>query len=159
MPSVSVRQARASDNLDVMTVKRAAIQDGAGDDYSADQVAAWAPGADELRDYEALLDDDAYLVLVAEIGEAVVGFGILDVESGSLLSLYVQPGQGGTGIGSTLLGHIETSASMNGADALDLLASHNAVGFYERHGYERIEEVERETGGETISFVSMRKEL
>jgi putative acetyltransferase len=142
-----------------MTVKRAAIQDGAGDDYSADQVAAWAPGADQIHDYEAVLEDDEYLVLVAEIGDAVVGFGILDVESGSLLSLYIQPGQGGTGIGSTLLGHIETSASMNGADTLDLLASHNAVGFYESHGYEQVETVEREIGGEAISFVRMEKAL
>jgi putative acetyltransferase len=156
---VSVRQARATDNLDVMTVKRAAIRDGAGEDYSADQVAAWTPGTDELHDYETALESDRFLVLVAEIGEAVVGFAVLNLESGSLLSLYIQPGQGGTGIGSTLLGHIETSASMNGADTLGLLASHNAVGFYESHGYEQVEEVEREIGGEAISFVRMEKAL
>jgi len=159
MASVSVRQASADDNLDVMSVKRAAIQDGADESYSADQVAAWTPGTDELHDYEAALENDQFLVLVAEIGAAVVGFAILDVESGALLALYIQPGQHGTGIGSTLLGHVETSASMNGADTVDLLASHNAVGFYERHGYERGETVEREIGGETMPFVTMEKGL
>ena len=159
MPSVSVRQARATDNLDVMTVKRAAIQDGAGEDYSADQVAAWTPGTDELHDYEAALESEKFLVLVAEIGEAVVGFAVLNLESGSLLSLYIQPGQRGTGIGSTLLGHVETSAAMNGADTLDLLASRNAVSFYESHGYEQLERVEREIDGETIPFVSMATDL
>jgi putative acetyltransferase len=159
MASVSIRQASADDNLDVMSVKRAAIQDGADERYSAEQVAAWTPGTEELHDYEATLEDEGFLVLVAEIGSAVVGFAILDVESGALLALYIQPGQRGTGIGSTLLGHVETSASMNGADTVALLASHNAVGFYERHGYERVETVEREIGGETMPFVSMEKGL
>jgi len=159
MPSVSVRQARPRDNLDVMTVKRAAIRDGAGEDYSAEQVAAWTPGTDELHDYESALGSDRFLVLVAEIGSAVVGFAVLNLESGSLLALYIQPGQRGTGIGSTLLGHVETSAGMSGADSVDLLASRNAVGFYESHGYDSLEAVEREIHGETIPFVSMEKEL
>jgi putative acetyltransferase len=159
MASVSVRQATATDNLDVMSVKRAAIREGADESYSAEQVAAWTPGTDELHDYEATLEDEALLVLVAEIGSAVVGFAILDVDSGALLALYIQPGQRGTGIGSTLLGHVETSAHMNGADTVALLASRNAVGFYERHGYERVETVEREIGGESIPFVSMETDL
>jgi len=159
MASVSVRQARATDNLDVMSVKRAAIQAGADESYSAQQVAAWTPGTDQLRDYEATLEDEGLLVLVAEIGSAVVGFAILDVESGALLALYVQPRQRGTGIGSTLLGHVETSACMNGADTVALLASRNAVGFYERQGYERVETVERDIDGESIPFVSMEKPL
>jgi len=37
MLSVSVRQAKATDDLDVVSVKRAAIEAGAGESYSADQ--------------------------------------------------------------------------------------------------------------------------
>lgn len=159
MAPVSVRQARATDDLDVVSVKRAAIEASAGESYSADQVAAWTPGNEELDDYGEALESSQYLVLVAEIGDAVVGFGVLDVASGSLLALYIQPRQRGTGIGSTLLGHVETSASMNGADALDLLASRNAVGFYERQGYERAGAVERDIDGESLTFVRMEKSL
>lgn len=159
MPSVTVRQAATTDNVDVVAVKRDAIRDGAGDAYSAAQVAAWTPGEAELADYETALDDDRYLVLVAEVDERVVGFGVLNVENGSLLALYIEPERRGTGIGSTLLGHIESSARMNGADALDLLASRNAVGFYEDSGYERDGTVRREIDGETLEFVAMEKEL
>lgn len=159
MQPVRVRQATATDNLDVVSVKRAAIRAEAGDAYSAEQIAAWTPGAAEFEDYEAALGSDQYLVLVAENDEQVVGFGVLDVESGSLLALYIEPDERGTGIGSTLLGHIETSARMNGADTLDLLASRNAVGFYEDNGYERSRTVEREIDGECLEFVAMAAEL
>jgi ribosomal protein S18 acetylase RimI-like enzyme len=159
MPGVSVRQATAADDLDVVSVKRAAIRDGTGDAYAAEQVAAWAPGDEEREDYAAAVESDRYMVLVAEIGEDVVGFGVLNVEDGSLLALYIEPARRGTGIGSTLLGHIETSASMYGADSLDLLASHNAVGFYADQGYEQSGTVERDIDGESLEFVKMEKAL
>lgn len=159
MPPVTVRQARAADDLDVVSVKRAAIEADAGATYSADQVAAWSPGNAELEDYGTALEDDRFLILVAELGDAVVGFGVLNVESGALLALYVQPRLRGTGIGSTLLAHIEGSAQMNGAITLDLLAATNAVTFYDDHGYERTGTVEREIDGESLDFVAMAKEL
>lgn len=159
MPSVTVRQAAASDNLDVLSVKRAAIRDDGGESYSAEQVAAWSPGIDELDEFESALGSDQYLVLVAEVGDAVAGFGVLDVDGGSLLSLYIQPRHRGTGIGSTLLGQIETTAKFDGTTTLDLLAARNAVGFYEARGYERTGAVEREIDGETLTFVGMEKRL
>lgn len=159
MPSVTVRQGEPSDNLDILSVMRSAIRDDAGGSYSADQVAAWAPGVKDLDGYEAALGSDDFLVLVAELGDATVGFAILNVETGSLLSLYVQPGQRGTGIGSRLLGQIESSARMNGTRTLNLLAARNAVGFYEDQGYERVRTVERDFDDETLEFVEMETTL
>jgi putative acetyltransferase len=159
MSSVTVRQATTTDNLDVVSVKRAAIRADGRDSYSADQVAAWAPDADELDNYEQALGDDTYHVLVAESAEEIVGFGVLNVETGALLALYIQPDQRGTGIGSRLLGQIETTAKLNGADTLDLLASRNAVSFYAEQGYELGETVERDIDGETLTFVAMETAL
>jgi len=159
MSSVTVRQATTTDNLDVVSVKRAAIRADGHDSYSADQVAAWAPDADELDDYENALGDDTYHVLVAEVDDEVVGFGVLNVETGALLALYIQPDHRGTGIGSRLLGQIETTAKFGGADTLELLASRNAVSFYADRGYERTDRVERDIDGETLTFVAMETDL
>lgn len=159
MTSVTVRQAVPEDDLDVLSVTRAAIREDAGDAYSPAQVAAWAPGIAELDDYESALRRETYLVLVAEVDDAVVGYAVLNVAEGSLLSLYIRPGRDGAGIGSTLLGHIESSARMSGVESLDLLASRNAVGFYEANGYERRGTVDREIHGETLTFVRMETDL
>jgi putative acetyltransferase len=156
---VTVRQARAGDDVDLLSVAEAAIRDGAQESYSPAEVAAWAPGLDDIGEYESALESDEYLVLVAELGDAIVGYGVLQVEHGSLLALYVDPTAGDGGVGSTLLGNIETSARFNGATSLDLLAARNSVGFYERHGYQRGETVERKIDGEALTFVEMSTSL
>jgi ribosomal protein S18 acetylase RimI-like enzyme len=159
MHSVTVRQARPHDDVDLLSVAEAAIRDGASDTYSPAEVAAWAPDLAAVGEYESALEDDAYLVLVAERGDELVGYGVLQVDHGSLLALYVDPTAGDGGIGSTLLGNIETSARFSGAATLDLLAARNSVGFYERMGYERGDTVERDIDGESLAFVEMSKSL
>ena len=50
--------------------------------------------------------------------------------------------------------------SVAGGDDIELTASRNAVGFYERLGYERVREVSHETsGGVELDCLLMRKEL
>ncbi|MFB6087478.1 MAG: N-acetyltransferase family protein [Haloarculaceae archaeon] len=159
MRRVTVRQARPADDVDLLSVAEAAIRDGASETYSPAEVAAWAPDLGDVGEYESALDSDEYLVLVAELDDSVVGYGVLQVEHGSLLALYVDPTAGDGGIGSTLLGNVETSARFNGAATLDLLAARNSVGFYERHGYDRTGAVERDIDGESLTFVEMSKPL
>jgi putative acetyltransferase len=159
MPSLHVRQGRPSDNLDALSVKRAAIREAATDSYTPAQIAAWAPGLADLDGDEAALDSDDFYVPVAELGDAVVGDAVFDVDGGALLALYVQPGQRGTGVGSRLLGRIESTARTNGTATLALLASKNAVGFYEDQGYERDGTVTKTFDDESLPFVRMEKEL
>jgi len=158
MQTVTVREGRPGDDIELVSVKQAAIA-AADEAYTPRELDAWMPGVAELGDYGSAIESDRYLVLVAETGGETAGYGILDVERGALLALYVDPAKRDSGIGSTLLGQIETSAQFQGAQTLELLASQNAIGFYEGLGYEKSAVIERELEGETLAFVKMTKSL
>lgn len=159
VPDLTVRQGRPDDDVALVTVKGDAIEAGADDRYTAAEVAAWSPDVETIAGYGQALESDRYLVLVAELDGEVVGYGVVNVEGGTLPALYVDPDHRDAGIGSTLLGHIETSAAFSGVATLELLASQNAVGFYESLGYERGEEIERVVHDESLTFVAMAKSL
>lgn len=62
-------------------------------------------------------------------------------------------------VGSALLAEIEGYARGSGLGSLELSASMNAVGFYERAGYERVREARHDTGGVDLDVVVFRKTL
>jgi putative acetyltransferase len=76
----------------------------------------------------------------------VVGYGHLVPAERAVRAVYVRPEAAGDGVGTALLDALESRARDLRLDALTLHASLNAVGFYERAGYER-------TGRETYSTV------
>lgn len=116
---------------------------------------------------------------MAERERTVVGFGHLvppaarEAESadpvdpegpapaeGEVTAIYVHGDHAREGVGSALLEHLQRVARQQGLDALALTSSLNAVGFYERHGYERVREATHETTREAeLDVVVMRKRL
>jgi GNAT superfamily N-acetyltransferase len=75
------------------------------------------------------------LSLVAKLGTCVGGFGQLDVARGRLTALYVEPSLTGLGLGRALLDALVQCAGVPTAPVLELSASPNSVGFYERQGF------------------------
>jgi putative acetyltransferase len=74
--------------------------------------------------------------------------------------MYVDPNFAGEGVGSSLLETLETTARENDLESLGLLASVNARGFYEHHGYEFVAETTFQFGEDVEGpAVEMRKEL
>lgn len=168
---VTVRDARPADAEAVMAAHVAAIEAGGPDAYDDAQVAAWAErpgGADPYREHAR---DDDHVFVVAERDGDVVGFGHLvppdagadagsDRPEGEVRAVYVHGDHAGEGVGRALLARLEAAARERGLEALSLSASLNAVGFYERHGYERVaESVHETTGGVELPVVEMRKSL
>ncbi|UIP00864.1 GNAT family N-acetyltransferase [Halobaculum sp. CBA1158] len=102
----------------------------------------------------------------------VVGFGTLVPDSrdyldddagvdpaGAVEAVYVHPDHAGAGVGSLLLSDLEREARDRGLASLGMHASLNAVGFYERHGYERVREVAHEFGGDDCGVTGTVVEL
>mgnify|MGYP000144314639 FL=1 len=153
-----VRPARSADADAVRETLAGAIEAFGPDAYDEREVAAWLPDdADPVLDG---LDEAAQVVVVAEREGAVAGVGRLDANDGEVIAVYVHPDHARRGVGSTLLAHLEGHARAADLSELTLVASLNAVDFYERTGYERVGAVSHETSdGVELDCVEMRKEL
>ena len=99
----------------------------------------------------------------------VVGFGDVRFEppeyleetaDGGVRAVYVDPDHAGEGVGTALLRRLEIEARDEGLESLGLLASINARGFYEYHGYEPLGERTFDFGdGVEGPAVEMRQEF
>ncbi|WP_435195015.1 GNAT family N-acetyltransferase [Natronomonas sp. EA1] len=144
---MQLREARPDDAPAIAAVAREAWRTAYTDIIGEEQVAAlldrWY-GIDDLRDRLA----DAPAFVVAEVDGEVVGFadGVeREEEEWALGRLYVHPDHWNRGVGSALIEAVETRAREAGAEAMELgvfAENDRATGFYERHGYEEVGEIE-----------------
>jgi len=182
---VRLRPARPDDADPLQATHVAAVEAFGPDAYDQRQVRAWAA---REGDPDLALDTDDEQVVVAdpepgdEVGPdgadapAVAGFGhvaldeasppedraaaLADRATAEVIAVYVHPAYARSGLGSRLLGWAEARARERDRGVVGLLASNNAVGFYERHGYDPLVEVTIEnTGGVEMPTTWMEREL
>lgn len=150
-----VRPATGEDRALLPALHTAAVEAFGPDGYDAEQVRKWAKADDRSPDdYEVDSADEHFTVAVRD-GE-VAGFGHVVPDVDEVHAVYVHPDHAGRGVGSTLLAELEGYARGRGCSTLALQSSLNAVGFYERTGYERVGDGESPGG---LAVVEMRKEL
>ena len=98
--------------------------------------------------------------VVAEEDGQLLGYAILNQETGEVDAAFVDPAHQGRGIALGLMRELETLARMRGLARMFLSASLNAVPFYERAGFRRVrEEVVPHRSGIGIASVFMEKPL
>lgn len=98
--------------------------------------------------------------LVAEEAGQIVGYVILDLDTGEVDAAFVDPAQQGRGIALDLMRALEALARARGLSRLFLSASLNAVPFYGRAGFTRVrDEVYPHRSGIGIPSVFMEKPL
>ena len=162
-PHLQVRPAVPDDALPVFALHVASIRALGPEAYDPDQVRAWAR-KDHGPDAYPIEEDDHHFV-VAERGEEIAGFGDLVPDSeevdadADVRAVYVHPDHVGRGVGAAILAELEGYARGAGVASIGITASLNAVGFYERAGYERLREDAYDTGGTELDVVVLRKEL
>lgn len=149
-----IRTATSDDAARIAAVHEAAIYELGPAAYDDDQVAAWADPSEEPTPE----DDDHWIV--AERERSVVGWGRLDVDGREITGSYVHPDHARSGVGATIIAALEGYARGQGLTELTLASSKNAVGFYERLGYDTVATVDHETTEEiTLECREMRKDL
>ncbi len=85
---------------------------------------------------------------------------LADRATAEVIAVYVHPAYARSGLGARLLGWHEARARERDCAVVGLLASRNAVPFYERHGYEALATVTIEnTGGVEMPTTWMEREL
>ena len=125
------------------------------DHYTAEQVERWSNRGGRTPEDYPVDEPDEHVTVCVRDGE-VAGFGHLAVEEREVRAVYVHPDQARRGVGSALLAELEGFARGQGLETLGLQSSLNAVGFYERSGYERLEAGETPNG---LPVVEFRKRL
>jgi putative acetyltransferase len=183
---VRLRPARADDAAPLQATHVAAVEAFGPDAYDERQVRAWATREGD-PDLALESDDEQVVVAEPEPGDeagpdddadapAVAGFGhvaldgasppedraaaLADRATAEVIAVYVHPTYARSGLGSRLLGWAEARARERDREVVGLLASNNAVGFYERHGYDALVEVTIEnTGGVEMATTWMEREL
>ena len=132
MNAVSLRPFLPADTNQCAEIFRAAIQVSASDDYSDDQLDAWAARANDAEAFGAKLG--SALTLVALIDGGPVGFASLRNKN-ELDMIYVDPRFGRRGVGSTLIDALTRLAAARGAELVTSEASDTARPLFERHGF------------------------
>lgn len=149
-----VRPTTMDDQSAILEVHERAVYELAGDHYREEVLDAWTDLSDDEDSSDDGTEDDSAQPengrrFVAEVDGTVAGFGDVRFDppeyldespDGGVRAVYVSPDHAGEGVGSSLLEPLETTARENDLDSLGLLASVNAQGFYEHHGYEVVAE-------------------
>ncbi len=151
---MEIRRIRASDMKQIVSLFYETVHSVNKQDYSSDQLDAWAPREEEalkLKNWKSsFLQNITY---VAEINGVMVGFTDMTTE-GHLDRLYVHKDFQRQGIASTLLNQLESEARALGLREMYTEASITAKPFFERQGYQIIQEQVVERKG--ISLVNFR---
>lgn len=149
MALIELRLARSGEGLALYDITKAAIETGAADHYSAEQIAGWMSGRDGAL-YEALIE--AGIIIAAAEGERVLGY--VAAGQGEITRLFVHPDAAGQGLGRRLLAR---GIIMAGPGEVRLNATLNAAPFYEHCGFIPLgqENYTHESGGKPVEIVKM----
>ena len=153
---VVVRGGTDADRRAVHEIHVAAIRELSSSHYGSDQIETWANIPVPSR-YD--FADDREPLFVAERDCSPVGFAQVDLDREQFEKLYVHPDHARRGVARLLVERVEVVASRESVRSLTLVASLNAVPFYERVGYEGVEAMTktlRTSAGESVGFPCVR---
>ena len=151
------RQALVADVPVLWDLRTRAIRASCASHYAPDIIATWcaAPPPDKMGPLLA-----AGGGLLEEENGQVLGFAILNLDSGELDAAFVDPAQQGRGVARRLLAALDALALDKGFARLFLSASLNAVPFYEAAGYVEVRrEIYPHRSGLQLESVYMEKTL
>lgn len=151
------RRATPADTPALWPLRTRAVRAGCASHYAPQVIEAWcaAPPPERLP---ALIEAGGGIVM--EEDGTMAGYAVLDLASGEVDALFVEPVHQGQGIARELMIALEAMAKERNMGRLFLSASLNAVPFYERAGFKAIrEELYPHRGGQSLASVYMEKRL
>jgi len=123
--------------------------------YSPEQIEIWSE-APPPESYLRLMASRC--ALVAQQDGQLLGYGILDRQSGEVIAVFVEPAQSGRGVGKRLMEGLEAIAAEEHFTRLYLYASLNAADFYRAMGFVAIrDEAYQHPSGITLRSLYMER--
>ena len=150
-------QFRTGTMADVATLwalRTRCVRETCSSHYPPEVIAPWSASPPPVQ-YARLLGQGGCVVAEDTQGD-LLGFGLFDLEANEVDALFVDPDQGGTGIGQALMQRPLAMADQEREVVLS--ASLNAVPFYQRQGFVSVrEEAYPHRSGVSLASVSMRR--
>jgi putative acetyltransferase len=156
LPKPALRPFLAADTPVLAAIFAASIEELTGEDYSEAQQQAWASAAGDENEFGKRLAGE--LTLVATLQNSPVGFASLK-GADHIDMLYVHPSAAGQGVASMLCEALEKLAGGRGAKSLNVDASDNAEGFFQKRGYVGLQRNTVTLNGEWLANTTMQKTL
>ena len=129
--TVVIRKATRDDAQAVLHLRSAAIRSRCAGYYPDDQLSKWTSG--ELTEqFTEAIETYCYVAISREL---IVATGMINLESGQIDALFVEPTHMSTGLGKKMLSHLEELAHGVGLTQVHLDSTLNAAPFYRAHGY------------------------
>lgn len=125
------RKAQASDVPAIWSIRRAAIYKGCAGFYPDATLKTWAE-APPTEKFQRNIERNCYLAM---IDGHIAGFGNLDLTSGYVGAMFVDPAHMRQSVGKLILAYLEDLARAAGLKQLHLDASLNAVPVYRACGF------------------------
>lgn len=125
-------------------------------DYSDEELDVMAPAQADRYHWESALEKNH--TIVCESNDHIVGFGNIGM-TGFLDDLYVDKNYLKKGIASELLQHLEDYSRAKDNYIINVYAPITAVKFFEKHGYQVVEESVNELHGVRVLKYLMEKKL
>ncbi len=116
---------------------------------------AWAPDEIDIAGWEGYATRGAF---IAEDEKGTAGFADLE-DDGHVDMMYVHPRCQGKGVASALLSHLESVARSMGIQELYTEASITARLFFERRGFQLVEQQLASIRGQNFINFRMKKRL
>lgn len=134
---IRVRNAQLTDIDGIYQAHISSIKKLGARFYTDQEVDIWLSFISPEK-YRPIFGIDQFFVVTAEIGEKIVGWGLLTVADGEIRALYVDADYAGKGVGTVLYQSLENEAIKRGNMHLTLNSTLSAVGFYEKMGFTRL---------------------
>jgi putative acetyltransferase len=153
---VRIRQFHRGDELALREVFYSAIHDVASSDYTAEQIAAWAPTSYDHDQWVERMR--AIAPFVVEESGRIVAYADLQ-PTGYIDHFFVSGAVARRGVGALLMNHILDAANAQQIAVLTADVSRTALPFFRRFGFVVVEEHARSVRGVVVPNTSMKKIL
>lgn len=154
--TILTRQATSNDLEKILQLFRETIETVNAKDYSPEQITVWKNGASKKERWLKKISEQYFLL--AEIDKEIVGFGSI-TQDGYLDFMYVSKNHQRIGVAQKIYSGLESFASEHQLDQIISDVSITAEPFFEKQGFEVLQEQEVNIDGITLSNYKMNKQL
>lgn len=153
----TLRKASPLDAAGIWHVRVSAIRRIHEPRYPQADLIKWAP-TDMPKDFIKAVENHEWYVVTDQ--DLIVATGFVDIDKKRLEAMFVLPDYQGRGIAKLMINHLHNIAKAHGLSELNLDATLNAEGFYQKHGYVKIKDsVHTSPLGVSLPSVVMKKVL
>jgi putative acetyltransferase len=135
-----IRAYRAGEELALLELFQSAVRISAAQDYTAEQIEAWAPAHITAERSRRWVDrTQAMDPFVAELDGALAGYADLQAD-GFIDHFFVSPSYARRGVGAALMTHLIDLARIRGVARLRSDVSRTAQPLFSRFGFEVVKQ-------------------